>query len=107
VDFNTAIGIEKQMRIEAASAANHYSRESDAPNKNFRTFPPASLKLLPWIKAEVKEKNGIIHAVLGLALRRQKIGFGAETRPLAIDALNKLMNYSVSDRGGLSMDPEE
>lgn len=26
---------------------------------------------------------------------------------LAIDAFNKLKNYSVSDRGGLSMDPEE
>lgn len=26
---------------------------------------------------------------------------------LAIDALNNLKNYSVSDRGGLSMDPQE
>lgn len=26
---------------------------------------------------------------------------------LAIDAFKKLKNYSVSDRGGLSMDPEE
>jgi hypothetical protein len=82
-------------------------RHCPAPSKKIQDISPRFTEDAPHGSRQGERKMGLFMQFWAWLFEDKRSAWEQKQDRLAIDAFNKLRNYSVSDRGGLSMDPEE
>ncbi|WP_146114715.1 hypothetical protein [Pseudomonas frederiksbergensis] len=77
------------------------------PAKKYQDISPRFTEDAPHGSRQGERKMGLFMQFWAWLFKDKRSAWEQKKDRLAIDAFNKLKNYSVSDRGGLSMDPEE
>lgn len=82
-------------------------RNNVAPCKKFQDISPRFAEDPLHASRQGEEKMGLFIQFWAWLFEDKRSAWEQKQDRLAIDAFNKLKNYSVSDRGGLSIDREE